>query len=303
MATKKAHTSATKALQNELIDLNTSPVEGFKVNPSALENMFVWDVAIFGPPMTLYEGGYFKARLYFPTDYPYNPPSVQFLTKMFHPNIYENGEVCISILHSPGDDPQSGELASERWNPTQTVRTILLSVISLLNEPNIHSAAHVEASVSYRKWIESGGKDDEYERIVRSLVQQTSADAEKDGVCVPRTLEEYCVSGRPGNDVSSSDVDKHGSDFDDDYEYYDSDMDEDDNVLGVSADGNACGSMDIGVDSAMEEAENEPSVKSKHNTHSSLSESAPIHDIPCNRTGRSAASETPAAFPDPKWDS
>uniref|UniRef100_A0A8I5MZ79 UBC core domain-containing protein n=1 Tax=Papio anubis TaxID=9555 RepID=A0A8I5MZ79_PAPAN len=81
---------------------------------------------------------------------------------MWHPNIYETGDVCISILHPPVDDPQSGELPSERWNPTQNVRTILLSVISLLNEPNTFSPANVDASVMYRKWKESKGKDREY---------------------------------------------------------------------------------------------------------------------------------------------
>ncbi|GLD63257.1 ubiquitin-conjugating enzyme E2 R1-like isoform X1 [Lates japonicus] len=75
------------------------------------------------------------ARIKFPVDYPYSPPAFRFLTKMWHPNIYENGDVCISILHPPVDDPQSGELPSERWNPTQNSlsspsgpMTILLSV-------------------------------------------------------------------------------------------------------------------------------------------------------------------------------
>ncbi|TNN28805.1 Ubiquitin-conjugating enzyme E2 R2 [Liparis tanakae] len=92
------------------------------------------------------------AHIKFPVDYPYSPPTFRFLTKMWHPNIYEvrrrvpsappcsrrvlgvfsgltvprcslqNGDVCISILHPPVDDPQSGELPSERWNPTQNVR-------------------------------------------------------------------------------------------------------------------------------------------------------------------------------------
>ena len=69
----------------------------------------------------------------------FSPPQFRFMTEMWHPNIYENGDVCISILHPPVDDPQSGELPSERWNPTQNVRTVLLSVISLLNEPNTFS--------------------------------------------------------------------------------------------------------------------------------------------------------------------
>ena len=55
----------------------------------------------------------------FPPDYPYSPPTVRFLTKVWHPNVYENGDLCISILHPPVDDPQSGELPCERWNPTQ----------------------------------------------------------------------------------------------------------------------------------------------------------------------------------------
>uniref|UniRef100_A0A4W3HB60 Ubiquitin-conjugating enzyme E2 R2-like n=1 Tax=Callorhinchus milii TaxID=7868 RepID=A0A4W3HB60_CALMI len=108
-----------------------------------------------------------QAQLTFPMDYPYSPPAFRFLTKMWHPNIYENGDVCISILHPPIDDPQSGELPSERWNPTQNVRTILLSVISLLNEPNTFSPANVDASVMFRKWRDSKGKDKEYIRLVR----------------------------------------------------------------------------------------------------------------------------------------
>ncbi|CAH8828372.1 unnamed protein product [Trichobilharzia szidati] len=224
--------SAVKALQKELKDLNELPVEGFKVMVSEEENLFVWDVAIFGPPMTLYEGGYFKARLSFPDDYPYSPPTMHFLSRMYHPNIYENGEVCISILHSPGDDPQSGELPSERWNPTQNVRTVLLSVISLLNEPNIHSAAHVDASVAYRKWKESNGVEDEYERIVKSLVIATHEEAKKDGVTVPTTVEEYCVSGKSSSRAfchQSGDLDGL-SDYGDD-EYYGSDGDDEDEGL------------------------------------------------------------------------
>ncbi|XP_056133364.1 ubiquitin-conjugating enzyme E2 R1-like isoform X1 [Lampris incognitus] len=134
-----------------------------------------------------------KARIKFPIDYPYSPPAFRFLTKMWHPNIYENGDVCISILHPPVDDPQSGELPSERWNPTQNVRTILLSVISLLNEPNTFSPANVDASVMYRKWRDSKGKDREYAEIIRKQVLATKADAERDGVKVPTTLAEYCV--------------------------------------------------------------------------------------------------------------
>uniref|UniRef100_A0A8C4U2A1 E2 ubiquitin-conjugating enzyme n=2 Tax=Falco TaxID=8952 RepID=A0A8C4U2A1_FALTI len=211
--------SSQKALLLELKGLQEEPVEGFRVNLVDEGDLYNWEVAIFGPPNTYYEGGYFKARLRFPIDYPYSPPAFRFLTKMWHPNIYETGDVCISILHPPVDDPQSGELPSERWNPTQNVRTILLSVISLLNEPNTFSPANVDASVMYRKWKESKGKDREYTDIIRKQVLGTKVDAERDGVKVPTTLAEYCVKTKTPAPDEGSDL------FYDDY-YEDDEMEE-----------------------------------------------------------------------------
>jgi ubiquitin-conjugating enzyme E2 R len=49
-----------------------------------------------------------------------------------------------------GEDEMSGELPGERWMPTQTVQTILLSVISLLSAPNFSSPANVDANVEWR---------------------------------------------------------------------------------------------------------------------------------------------------------
>ncbi|XP_029356481.1 cell division cycle 34 homolog a [Echeneis naucrates] len=218
--------SSQKALMLEMKSLQDEPVEGFKITLVDESDMYNWEVAIFGPPNTHYEGGYFKARIKFPVDYPYSPPAFRFLTKMWHPNIYENGDVCISILHPPVDDPQSGELPSERWNPTQNVRTILLSVISLLNEPNTFSPANVDASVMYRKWRDSKGKDREYIEIIRKQVLATKADAERDGVRVPVTLDEYCVRTQvpPTDDGSNLLYDDY---YDD--EELDEDEDEDDN--------------------------------------------------------------------------
>jgi ubiquitin-conjugating enzyme E2 R len=220
--------SAVKALQLELKKIQAEPVEGFRVKLVNDDNIFEWEVAIFGPPGTFYEGGYFKAHMKFPHDYPYSPPSVRFISKMWHPNVYENGEVCISILHPPIDDPQSGELPSERWNPTQTVRTILLSVISLLNEPNTFSPANVDASVMFRKWRESKGKEKEYENIIRKQVQATKEDAERDQVRVPTTLQEYCVSSIPSHD-NQVDADFYDDTYVDDFDDEEEDMYHEDN--------------------------------------------------------------------------
>ena len=72
---------------------------------------------------------------------------MKFKSKMWHPNIYEDGRVCISILHAPGDDAMSGEKAEERWRPILGVESILMSVISMLNDPNIDSPANLDASI------------------------------------------------------------------------------------------------------------------------------------------------------------
>jgi len=190
---RNMNSSAVRALALEYKSLHDDPVEGFRVKLLNDENLFEWSVGIFGPPDTLYQGGYFKALMKFPHDYPYSPPSIRFITKVWHPNVYENGDLCISILHPPVDDPQSGELPCERWNPTQNVRTILLSVISLLNEPNTFSPANVDASVMYRRWRDSNGRDNEYPNIIRKQALQAKVEAEKEGIVVPLTLEEYCL--------------------------------------------------------------------------------------------------------------
>lgn len=83
-----------------------------------------------------YEQGFFRATLTFSEDYPIRPPKMKFLSEIWHPNIDKEGNVCISILHEPKDDKFGYEQASERWLPVHTVETILISVISLLADPN-----------------------------------------------------------------------------------------------------------------------------------------------------------------------
>ena len=91
------HASAAKVLLKELKNLTETPLEGFQILNAEECNVYEWDIAIFGPPNTQFAGGYFKAKIKFPGDYPFNPPSFRFQSKVFHPNIYENGEVCIKL--------------------------------------------------------------------------------------------------------------------------------------------------------------------------------------------------------------
>lgn len=80
--------------------------------------------------------------------------------------VYPNGTVCISILHPPGDDPNHYEHASERWSPIQSVEKILISVMSMLAEPNDESPANVEAAKMWRE------RRAEYEQRVRDEVKK-----------------------------------------------------------------------------------------------------------------------------------
>ena len=75
---------------------------------------------------------------------------MKFTSPLWHPNIYPDGKVCISILHSPGEDRFGYEKASERWSPVQRVEKVLMSVISMLAEPNDMSPANVEAAKQWR---------------------------------------------------------------------------------------------------------------------------------------------------------
>ncbi|KAH1159104.1 hypothetical protein GLYMA_11G140900v4 [Glycine max] len=139
---------ASLLLQKQLKDLCKNPVDGFSAGLVDETNIFEWSVTIIGPPDTLYEGGFFNAIMSFPSNYPNSPPSVKFTSEIWHPNVYPDGRVCISILHPPGEDPNGYELASERWTPVHTVESIVLSIISMLSSPNDESPANVEAAVS-----------------------------------------------------------------------------------------------------------------------------------------------------------
>ena len=80
--------------------------------------------------------------------------------------VYPSGLVCISILHAPGDDPNHYEKAEERWSPIQSVEKILISVMSMLAEPNDESPANIDAAKMWRE------RPKEYEKLVRENVKK-----------------------------------------------------------------------------------------------------------------------------------
>nr|XP_015107170.1 ubiquitin-conjugating enzyme E2 G1 [Vicugna pacos] len=155
-----------------LIELNKNPVEGFSAGLIDDNDLYRWEVLIIGPPDTLYEGGVFKAHLTFPKDYPLRPPKMKFITEIWHPNVDKNGDVCISILHEPGEDKYGYEKPEERWLPIHTVETIMISVISMLADPNGDSPANVDAA---KEWRED--RNGEFKRKVARCVRKSQETA------------------------------------------------------------------------------------------------------------------------------
>ncbi|KAE8840049.1 hypothetical protein HRS9122_06654 [Pyrenophora teres f. teres] len=113
-----------------------------------------WNAVIIGPADTPFEDGTFRLVMHFEEAYPNKPPSVKFISQMFHPNVYGTGELCLDILQN-------------RWSPTYDVAAILTSIQSLLNDPNTSSPANVEASNLYKE------NRKEYTKRVRETVEKS----------------------------------------------------------------------------------------------------------------------------------
>ncbi|BCR91639.1 putative ubiquitin conjugating enzyme (UbcD) [Aspergillus chevalieri] len=87
------------------------------------EDLFHWQATIMGPSDSPYSGGVFFLNIHFPTDYPFKPPKVNFTTRIYHPNINSNGSICLDILR-------------DQWSPALTISKVLLSICSMLTDPN-----------------------------------------------------------------------------------------------------------------------------------------------------------------------
>ena len=116
---------ALKRITKELKDLEKDPPTNCSAGPvgSQTEDMYNWQASIMGPPDSPYQGGVFFLTIKFPSDYPFKPPKVAFTTRIYHPNINANGAICLDIL-------------KDQWSPALTISKVLLSISSLLTDPN-----------------------------------------------------------------------------------------------------------------------------------------------------------------------
>jgi len=113
---------AQKRISKELIDLGKDPPTNCSAGPVG-DDLFQWQATILGPQDSPYAQGVFFLTITFPTDYPFKPPKVAFTTRIYHPNINSNGSICLDILRS-------------QWSPALTISKVLLSICSLLTDPN-----------------------------------------------------------------------------------------------------------------------------------------------------------------------
>ena len=111
-----------KRLQAEIDDLKENPVSNCSAGPIE-DDITHWSATIFGPEKTPYEGGVFKLDIVFRPDHPFKAPRIMFITKIYHCNISKNGAICLDIL-------------KDQWSPALTISKVLLSICSLLAEPN-----------------------------------------------------------------------------------------------------------------------------------------------------------------------
>jgi ubiquitin-conjugating enzyme E2 G1 len=153
---------ALRRLQSELKQYNADPNYFYSIEPS-VDSFFIWNVLLIGPPDSPFEGGIFKCQFEFSMEYPIKPPKFKFISHLPHPNIYTDGRVCISILHE-GEDVYGYEQISERWNPSHSVNSVLMSVLSMLSNPNFESPANVDMSVLWRDdW-------NKYKKIIYNII-------------------------------------------------------------------------------------------------------------------------------------
>eukprot|EP00295_Goniomonas_pacifica_P013088 CAMPEP_0175875146 /NCGR_PEP_ID=MMETSP0107_2-20121207/39297_1 /TAXON_ID=195067 ORGANISM="Goniomonas pacifica, Strain CCMP1869" /NCGR_SAMPLE_ID=MMETSP0107_2 /ASSEMBLY_ACC=CAM_ASM_000203 /LENGTH=164 /DNA_ID=CAMNT_0017194141 /DNA_START=10 /DNA_END=504 /DNA_ORIENTATION=+ len=142
-------TAARRRLMRDFKRLQTDAPAGIAGAPE-VDSIMNWSAVIFGPDDTPWEGGElsvvcppfltgtFKLTLTFTEDYPNKPPTVKFLSKMFHPNIYADGGICLDILQN-------------QWSPIYDISAILTSIQSLLCDPNPNSPANSEAARLYQE--------------------------------------------------------------------------------------------------------------------------------------------------------
>lgn len=129
-------------LRRELQRISQKPPPGIIIYQKDDSNFTVLEANITGPEDSPYRDGVFKLEITVPERYPFTPPSVRFLTKIYHPNIDENGRICLDLLKIP---PKGA------WKPTISLEGLLIAVRMLLQQPNPDDPLMVELGFEYKQ--------------------------------------------------------------------------------------------------------------------------------------------------------
>ena len=114
--------SSAKRIGKELKELGEDPPANCSAGPSG-DDIYNWDATIMGPESSVYEGGIFQLSIIFPGNYPFKAPKIKFVTRIYHPNINSAGGICLDVL-------------KDQWSPALTISKVLISICSLLDDPN-----------------------------------------------------------------------------------------------------------------------------------------------------------------------
>jgi len=118
-------------------ELTNESYTNISAGPIDDNNIFVWSATLIGPEDSPYAEGVFLLKINFPNNYPFKPPQITFETKIFHPNISGSGSICLDILQS-------------NWSPALTITKTLLSISSLLTDPNPDDPLDATAGKMYK---------------------------------------------------------------------------------------------------------------------------------------------------------
>ena len=130
-----------KRIYKEMLDLIKDTPSGCSAGPTREDDILAWQGSIYGPEDSPYSGGIFFLDIRFPEEYPFKPPCVKFTTKIFHPNIDDEGNICLDVL-------------KDQYSPALTVSKIMLSICSLLTDPNPNDPLVTEIANLYQNNIE-----------------------------------------------------------------------------------------------------------------------------------------------------
>lgn len=139
---------ALRRIEREYNEIQNDPPSNCSAGPENKEDLFKWEGIIFGPSDSPFTGGVFRLKIIFPTDYPFKSPTITFTTKIYHPNINSQGIICLDILKN-------------QWSPALTISKVLLSICSLLCDPNPNDPLVPEIAHLYKS------NKEEYERTAR----------------------------------------------------------------------------------------------------------------------------------------